>query len=73
MAQAMNLGAGETVVGALNSMNERLGMPSGLSEMGVSESQFDQIITGAMKDHCHATNPRVATADEYREILQRAL
>lgn len=73
MAQAMNLGAGETVVDALNSMNERLGMPSGLSDMGVSESQFDQIIAGAMKDHCHATNPRIATESEYREILARAL
>ena len=73
MAQAMNLGAGETVVAALHSMNERLGMPSGLSEMGVGESQFDKIIAGAMKDHCHLTNPRVATPEEYRDILQRAL
>ena len=73
MAQAMNLGAGETVVGALNSMNERLGMPSGLSEMGIGESQFDKIIAGATKDHCHLTNPRVATPEEYRDILQRAL
>ena len=73
MAQAMNLGAGETVVDALNSMNERLGLPGSLSEMGVSESQFETIITGAIKDHCHATNPRIATPDGYREILQRAL
>jgi len=41
--------------------------------MGVNESQFDQIIDGAMKDHCHATNPRVATPEEYREILHQAL
>jgi len=73
MAQAMNLGAGETVVEALNSMNRRLGMPEGLQAMGVNESQFDQIIDGAMKDHCHATNPRVATPEEYREILHQAL
>jgi len=73
MAQAMNLGAGDTVVEALNSMNERLGMPSGLREMGVSETQFDQIISGAMKDHCHSTNPRIATATEYRNILTAAL
>ena len=73
MAQAMNLGSGETVVDALYSMNERLGMPKGLTEMGVNESQFDKIIEGAMKDHCHLTNPRVATPEEYRDILQRAL
>lgn len=73
MAQAMNLGSGETVVDALYSMNERLGMPKGLTEMGVNESQFDKIIEGALKDHCHLTNPRVATPEEYRDILQRAL
>lgn len=73
MAQAMNLGSGETVVDALYSMNERLGMPKGLTEMGVDESQFDKIIEGALKDHCHLTNPRVATPEEYRDILQRAL
>lgn len=73
MAQAMNLGAGETVVDALKSMNERLGMPKGLAEMGVTASQFDQIIAGAMKDHCHGTNPRVATEQEYRALLEQAL
>ena len=73
MAQAMGLGSGETVIDALRGMNERLGMPKGLGEMGVSEDLFDKIIAGAMKDHCHATNPRVATPEEYRDILQRAL
>jgi len=48
-------------------------MPKGLTEMGVNESQFDKIIEGALKDHCHLTNPRVATPEEYRDILQRAL
>ena len=33
----------------------------------------DQIITGAMADHCHKTNPRIATADEYRDMLTQAL
>lgn len=73
MAQAMGLGSGETVIDALRGMNERLGMPKGLGEVGVSEDLFDKVIAGAMKDHCHATNPRVATPEEYRDILQRAL
>ena len=28
---------------------------------------------GAMADHCHKTNPRVATAEEYRELLRSSL
>jgi alcohol dehydrogenase class IV len=30
---------------------------------------FDDIIHGAMADHCHKTNPRIATPEEYREML----
>jgi len=26
-----------------------------------------------MADHCHKTGPRIATADEYRDLLTQAL
>jgi alcohol dehydrogenase class IV len=39
----------------------------------VETSWFDKIIEGAMADHCHKTNPRLATAQEYREMLQAAM
>jgi alcohol dehydrogenase class IV len=41
--------------------------------MGVNAGMFDQIITGAMADHCHKTNPRIATEAEYREMLTESL
>jgi alcohol dehydrogenase class IV len=41
--------------------------------MGVTESLFDAVITGALSDHCHKTNPRIASADEYRDLLQTSL
>ena len=34
---------------------------------------FDDIIKGALADHCHKTNPRIATAEEYRELLRSSL
>ena len=54
-------------------MNARLGLPTGLAAMGVTEAMFDDIIKGAMADHCHKTNPRVATPEEYRELLTQSL
>jgi alcohol dehydrogenase class IV len=54
-------------------MNERLGLPKGLAEMGVEIAWFDKIIEGAMADHCHKTNPRLATAQDYRDMLNAAM
>jgi alcohol dehydrogenase class IV len=80
MAYAMGLGeiegaidAAEAVAQAIAAMNARLGLPKGLAEMGVSPAMFDKIIEGALADHCHKTNPRLATAEQYREMLVAAM
>jgi alcohol dehydrogenase class IV len=54
-------------------MNARLGLPTGLAAMGVERAWFDKIIEGAMADHCHKTNPRLASAQDYREMLEAAM
>jgi 4-hydroxybutyrate dehydrogenase len=73
MAQAMGLQSGSDIPDAIKDMNARLGLPTGLGAMGVTESLFDAVITGALADHCHKTNPRIASADEYREMLSFSL
>jgi alcohol dehydrogenase class IV len=73
MAQAMGLQSGSDIPDAIKDMNARLGLPTGLGAMGVTESLFDAVITGALADHCHKTNPRIASADEYREMLSVSL
>jgi alcohol dehydrogenase class IV len=69
MAQAMGLQSGGDIPEAIKDMNARLGLPTGLGAMGVTEGLFDQVITGALADHCHKTNPRIASAGEYRDML----
>jgi 4-hydroxybutyrate dehydrogenase len=73
MARAMGLASGGDIAEAIRDMNARLGLPAGLAEMGVQREQFRQIITGALADHCHKTNPRIATAGEYEEMLGASL
>ena len=73
MAYAMGLTRGDDIPEAIRAMNARLGLPTGLAAMGVTEDQFDDVIKGAMADHCHKTNPRIATPDEYRQILVDSL
>jgi 4-hydroxybutyrate dehydrogenase len=69
MAQAMGLASGSDVAMALADMTARLGLPSGLAAMGVTSADYERIIDGAMADHCHKTNPRIATRDEYAQML----
>ncbi|MFP8777998.1 iron-containing alcohol dehydrogenase [Hydrogenophaga sp. RWCD_12] len=69
MAQAMGLAGGSDLPEAIKDMNARLGLPTGLAAMGVTEDLFDKMIAGAMADHCHKTNPRIATPDDYRAML----
>lgn len=73
MARAMGLASGSDIPEAIRDMNARLGLPTGLAAMGVQREQFGQIITGALADHCHNTNPRIATAQEYEEMLAVSL
>lgn len=69
VAQAMGLASGTEVVPALRAMTKRLGLPETLSAMGVDQALFDRVIEGALKDHCHKTNPKVASAEDYRAML----
>ena len=73
MAHAMGLASGSDVADAITDMNARLGLPKGLAAMGVERSQFDQIIKGALADHCHKTNPRLASSGEYEAMLAASL
>ena len=69
MARAMGLPSGKDIAEAITDMNARLGLPNGLAAMGVERKQFDNIIKGALADHCHGTNPRIASMQDYEEML----
>ncbi len=73
MAHAMGLASASDIPDAVRDLNARLGLPKGLAEMGVTRDLFAKIIQGAMVDHCHKTNPRIATAEEYEAILAESL
>ena len=73
MARAMGLANSGDVVSALRDMNARLGLPAGLSGLGVSSASFEKIIHGAIADHCHKTNPRLASAADYTELLEQSM
>jgi 4-hydroxybutyrate dehydrogenase len=73
LAQAMQLESGDQIGVAIRDMSRALDLPSGLAELGVTRDMFERIISGALKDHSHKTNPRDASVEDYREILERPM
>ncbi len=80
MAHAMGLASGlsndaasEAIAKAIRALNERLGLPSGLAALGVTSALFERIVDGAMADHCHKTNPRLATRADYVAMLEASM
>jgi alcohol dehydrogenase class IV len=70
VAQVFGAHDGASAAAAIRALNQRLGLPAGLGEMGIGRDGFEGVIDNAMKDHCHGTNPRVATREDYRQMLE---
>lgn len=58
---------------AVTGLIVRLGLKTRLRDFGLSRMEFESIIARATKDHCHATNPRIATVADYDRLLNAAL
>ncbi len=70
---AMGLKCGADLSEAIAGLNERLRLPSGLAAMGVDQQAIELAAPLAEKDHTNSTNPRRASADDYRLLMTAAL
>ncbi|MFL9888605.1 iron-containing alcohol dehydrogenase [Paraburkholderia agricolaris] len=73
IAQAMGLENPAEVGPSVKAITNRLGLPTGLAEVGVTREMFSNIIKGALKDHSHKTNPRIASEEDYQMMLEASL
>jgi alcohol dehydrogenase class IV len=69
----MGLQSAGDIAPAIRDMCARLGLSTGLAAMGVERGWYERIIDGAIKDHCHKTNPRIASAEEYAALLDESM
>lgn len=73
IAHAMGLRDQADIGNAIKAMSQRLGLPSGLAALDVTPDMFTKIIIGALADHSHKTNPRIASESDYEAMLTQSL
>jgi len=57
----------------IEKLNEKIGMPKSLGEMGVTEDMIPELIAHAMTDPSNITTPKVPTLDEWEQLFLSAI
>ncbi len=70
---AIGLVAAADLAAEIEALNARIGIPPGLKTLGLPEAVLPWVVERALADHSHATNPREATADDYRCMLDAVM
>ena len=65
--------AADVAITAIRTLSNDVGIPSGLTELGVKESDLKIMSENAMKDVCSFTNPRVYTLEDVIKLYKEAL
>jgi alcohol dehydrogenase class IV len=74
MAHAFGLkgGNGIQLIDALFALNERLGLPTRLRDVGVEEKHLEELSDLAFADFCHPNNPKPVSRADFRRIYGEA-
>jgi alcohol dehydrogenase len=65
--------AAQVAIDSIKKLSKSVGIPSGLTELGVNEKDFEIMATNAKKDACQLTNPRLATLQQVIQLYKEAM
>jgi alcohol dehydrogenase class IV len=66
-------GDGARVVDFLFELNQRLELPTKLSEIGVRPEHIEELSNLAVADFAHPNNPKPVSWDDFHTLYQKAL
>ncbi|NSL86988.1 iron-containing alcohol dehydrogenase [Chitinophaga sp. Mgbs1] len=65
--------SGDAVVRYLSGLNEKIGIPQRLRDIGVREEHLDTLADLAIADFAHPNNPKPVTREDFRQLYSQAL
>jgi alcohol dehydrogenase len=65
--------ASQAAIDAIRALSEKVGIPAGFRELGISEADIEGWLDKALADPCAPCNPRIASRDEVRALYLEAL
>jgi alcohol dehydrogenase class IV len=70
---ARTLGSTRSCADAVRELRHSIGLPEGLSAVGVTEPQLDRLADLAFEDPCHSENPRPCSRDDLLGLYRKSL
>jgi alcohol dehydrogenase len=65
--------AAYVAIDSIKKLSKSVGIPAGLTELGVKEKDFEEMATNAKLDVCQATNPRLANLKDVIALYKLAM
>lgn len=67
-----DLEAADKAIEAVAALNDRIGIPKSLSEVGIEQDQLPMLAGKAFEDPCHSANPRPCTQHDLLTLYEEA-
>ena len=71
IAQALDLASGSEVFTFISELNKAIGIPKGLSELGIEINE--RLLDVAQADICHQSNPRVVSRNDFKMLYEASM
>ena len=73
IAKAMGKSESADLASEIEKLNNKIGLPEGLKEMGVTEDMIPDLVNHSMTDPSNATTPRLPTQTEWEKLFIEAM
>ena len=73
ISRAMGKDESTDLAEEIEKLNERIGLPSGLAEMGITENMIPGLVAHSMTDPSNMTTPRLPSQEEWEKLFLEAM